>query len=242
MAIAALPTPAAARRAPPSPPSARVAVRTDSRSAGRTPGARAGAGDGRALGPLADPAASAGVAPAAPGPGGAEAGQPGWPALVAERGALVRFARRRLLDPSLAEDLVHDVFEAVIGGRARYDGRASLRTWLTAVLKHKIVDLVRARQGLDSLDAREGWGSAEEGEPSFEFACPQPLPQEVAEQRERLAHTLERIAALPLTLRTAFERRVLADEDSAEVCRALGISEGNLFVRLHRARALLLAA
>lgn len=165
-----------------------------------------------------------------------------WANLIAERTALVRFARRRLLDPCLAEDLVHDVFEAVISGRARFDGRASLRTWLTAVLKNKIVDLVRARQGHESLDAREGWGAASDHEPAPELECPQPRPDEVAEQRQRLARTLARIQALPDTLRHAFERRVLADEDSADVCRELGISENNLFVRLHRARSQLLAA
>lgn len=165
---------------------------------------------------------------------------PGWAALVAERSALVRFARRRLLDPSLAEDLVHDVFEAVISGRARFDGRASLRTWLTAILKHKIVDLVRSRSGHESL---HGWpADAESDGPAFELECPQPRPDEVAAQRERLAQTLARIRALPQTLRQAFEQRVLADEDSADVCRALGISENNLFVRLHRARAQLMAA
>ena len=187
----------------------------------------------------AAPAVAASDAGPAPAPAGT---QPGWSALVAERSALVRFARRRLLDPSLAEDLVHDVFEAVVCGRARFDGRSSLRTWLTGVLKHKIVDLVRARQGVESLDARHGWGCEGDDEPAPELACPQPRPDEVAEQRERLARSLERIAALPDTLRVAFERRVLADEDSAEVCRALAISEGNLFVRLHRARALLMAA
>jgi RNA polymerase sigma-70 factor (ECF subfamily) len=63
----------------------------------------------------------------------------------------------------------------------------------------------------------------------------------VAAQRERLARTLERIAALPPTLRKAVELRLLGDADSDAVCRTLGISENNLFVRLHRARALLAA-
>ncbi len=167
------------------------------------------------------------------------AANPGWDSLVAERGALVRFARRRLLDPSLAEDLVHDVFEAVVSGRARFDGRASLRTWLTAILKHKIVDLVRARRGHESLD--QAFHGDEDGEPALELECPQPRPDELATHRQRLARALARIEALPETLRCTFQRRVLADEDSADVCRALGISENNLFVRLHRARALLAA-
>ncbi|MBL8289134.1 MAG: sigma-70 family RNA polymerase sigma factor [Rubrivivax sp.] len=170
------------------------------------------------------------------------AGTPGWPALVAERSALVRFARRRLLDASLAEDLVHDVFEAVASGRARFDGRATVRTWLTAILKHKIVDLVRSRSGHESLDGWAGDAEADDGAPAPELVCPQPRPDEVAAQREHLAQVLERVRALPDTLRQAFEQRVLADEDSADVCRTLGISENNLFVRLHRARAALAAA
>ena len=42
-----------------------------------------------------------------------EVAAPGWAELAPHRSRLVQFARRRLLDPSLAEDLVHDVFEAV---------------------------------------------------------------------------------------------------------------------------------
>jgi RNA polymerase sigma-70 factor (ECF subfamily) len=151
----------------------------------------------------------------------------------AHRSVLVAFARRRLLDPALAEDLVHDVFEAVASGRAVYAGRAALRSWLVGILKHKIVDLVRERTGHDSLDAAD-----DEGE-GFALECPQPRPDEVAEQRQRLAQTMQRIAALPDTLRRAVELRLLHDQSTEDVCRTLDISEQNLFVRLHRARRVL---
>jgi len=55
-----------------------------------------------------------------------------WSEMVSHRGYLVRFAQRKLHDPMLAEDVVHDVFEAVISGRASFGGRAALRSWLTA--------------------------------------------------------------------------------------------------------------
>lgn len=161
-----------------------------------------------------------------------------WAEMVSHREALVRFAQRRLLDPALAEDLVHDVFEAVITGRAAFAGRSALRSWLTAILKHKIVDLVRQRAGLHSLD--QSLGDDEEGG-AFDIECPQPRPDEVAEQRERLAQTLARIEALPAGLRDAMQQRVLQDGDTAQVCASLAISEENLFVRLHRARKQLLA-
>ena len=123
-----------------------------------------------------------------------------WADLAVHRSYLVQFARRRLMDPALAEDLVHDVFEAVVTGRAAFAGRSALRSWLVAILKHKIVDLVRQRVGHDSLDTAEG----EDG-PGPMFECPQPRPDDVAEQRQRLRRTLVRIGELPDTLRQVIE-------------------------------------
>jgi RNA polymerase sigma-70 factor (ECF subfamily) len=157
-----------------------------------------------------------------------------WPDLIPHRNDLVRYARRKLMDPSLAEDLVHDVFEAVATGRAAFAGRSALRTWLVGVLKHKIVDLVRQRSGHDALPEADEEGSAE-------LVCPQPGPEEQALHRQRLAQTLARLDRLPPGLREAFELRVLHDQPTEEVCRALQISEDNLFVRLHRARKALAA-
>lgn len=156
-----------------------------------------------------------------------------WAEMVSHRDALVRFAQRRLLDPVLAEDVVHDVFEAVISGRAAFAGRSALRSWLTAILKHKIVDLVRQRAPLYSLDQGSG---DDESDVSLDIECPQPRPDEVAEQRERLAQTMSRIGTLPAGLRDAVQLRLVQDRDTDEVCAALAISEDNLFVRLHRAR------
>jgi RNA polymerase sigma-70 factor, ECF subfamily len=160
-----------------------------------------------------------------------------WSEMSSHRTYLVRFARRKLLDASLAEDLVHDVFEAVASGRARFDARSSLRTWLTAILKHKIVDLVRERSRQSSLDAL-----LDDDNPSPAWACSeQPGPQEQAEQRQRLRQAMQRIEALPPTLRRVVELYVLFDQTSAEVCKSLAITEQNLWVRLHRARRQLAA-
>lgn len=158
----------------------------------------------------------------------------GWGSLMPHREYLVRYAERRLLDPALAEDLVHDVFEAVMTGRASFAGRSALRSWLVAVLKHKIVDLIRERVLVTSLDADRD----DDGEPvsSWEPECPAPGPHDLAELRQRLARALAGIAALPEPLKRVMELRVLDDADAAHVCRELAISPENLYVRLHRAR------
>jgi len=155
--------------------------------------------------------------------------------LVSHRAYLVRFAQRKLRDPMLAEDVVHDVFEAVLTGRAAFAGRSALRSWLTGILKHKIVDLVRRDAGTDSYD--EAFG--DDGPAAL--ACAAPRPDEVAEQRQWLAATLARIAELPASLRDVMQMRVLDELPTGEVCRRLDISEANLFVRLHRARRQLLS-
>ena len=157
-----------------------------------------------------------------------------WPELMSHRPYLLRFAQRKLQDPALAEDAVHDVFEAVLRGRAAFAGASALRTWLTGVLKHKIVDLVRQRRAMCSLD------DAADDAQTAALECPRPRPDELAEQRERLLQTLQRIDALPSGLRDVVRLRVLDDQPTEQVCQALQISEENLFVRLHRARKLLL--
>jgi RNA polymerase sigma-70 factor (ECF subfamily) len=156
--------------------------------------------------------------------------------MIAHRNYLVRFAQRKLRDPLMAEDAVHDVFEAVISGRAVFAGRAALRSWLTAVLKNKIVDSVRRNVSMDSLDDEDG-----DGHGAHAMECPQPRPDEIAEQQQLLAIALQRIEALPPGLRDVMRLRVLEEQSTEDVCRELGISEDNLFVRLHRARKQLLS-
>jgi len=175
----------------------------------------------------ATPAPTASVAPAPP---------MSMAEVVAHRAYLVRFAMRRLRDPMLAEDAVHDVFEAVLSGRASFGGRASLRSWLTAVLKNKIVDAMRRSPGHATLD-----GDDAEADTARNVACPRPGPCEIAEQRQLLARALAGIEALPPGLRDAMRLRVIDEQPTGIVCRTLGISEENLFVRVHRARKHLLS-
>jgi RNA polymerase sigma-70 factor (ECF subfamily) len=155
-----------------------------------------------------------------------------WHEVLLHRDYLVRFARRKLHDPALAEDVVHDVFEAVLGARASFGGRSALRSWLVGILKNKLVDLIRERVRFSPLDGEED----EDGGAGSLRASEGPGPDDVAEQREQLDLVMARIAQLPEGLREVMEWRVLHDEPTEVVCKRLGISQGSLFVRLHRAR------
>ncbi len=154
--------------------------------------------------------------------------------LAAQRDYLLHFARRRVRDPALAEDLVHDVFAAVLAGRARFGARSSLRTWLTGILKHKIVDAARRCEAECSLDAllEDSGGTW----PAGAAAPAGTEPPQLVDQRRRLAAVLERIDTLPPQLRRTFELSVVLGQSTPEVCAALSITRANLWVRLHRAR------
>jgi RNA polymerase sigma-70 factor (ECF subfamily) len=65
--------------------------------------------------------------------------------LEPQRGYLMRVARLQLRDEALAEDVVQETLLAALAGSG-FSGKSSLRTWLTGILKHKIVDAIRKKQ------------------------------------------------------------------------------------------------
>src|SRR5687768_2770498 len=66
--------------------------------------------------------------------------------LQEHRHPLYRYALKRVRDPMLAEDLVQETFLAALGAAGtRFAGRSRVRTWLTGILKHKMMDAFRER-------------------------------------------------------------------------------------------------
>ena len=58
---------------------------------------------------------------------------------------LLSYALLQLRDRALAEDVVQETLLAALEGRARFAGKSSHKTWLTGILKHKIIDTLRRR-------------------------------------------------------------------------------------------------
>ena len=65
--------------------------------------------------------------------------------LETHRGYLFRVAKLQLRDDALAEDVVQETLLAALSGSS-FSGKSSLKTWLTGILKHKIVDAIRRKQ------------------------------------------------------------------------------------------------
>src|SRR6266540_4705861 len=81
--------------------------------------------------------------------------------LEQHRAHLLKFAVLQLRDRAAAEDLVQDTFAAAVGALERFEGRSSLRTWLTTILLHKIADHLRAAGRYVSIDAHDAAGDGE---------------------------------------------------------------------------------
>ncbi|MCA9261899.1 MAG: sigma-70 family RNA polymerase sigma factor [Planctomycetales bacterium] len=154
--------------------------------------------------------------------------------------AMLSYAMRRVAALEVAEDLVQETLVAALRNHSDFAGEASLKTWLIAILRRKIIDHYRrsSRQSTASLDA----GS----DPSRPFddrgvwrELPSdwgPTPPERLESQEFMAILRVCIEKLGPTLGPAFEMRVLRELETEEICSLLDISPTNLSVRLNRAR------
>ena len=160
--------------------------------------------------------------------------------LEIERPYLLRYARLQLRNPATAEDVVQDTLVAALAGESGFAGRSAVRTWLTGILKHKIIDAIRRSSrevttadeselaDMDGQFAEDGhwqdrpslWGNPDRALSEKEFfraleACLARLPEKTA--------------------RVFMMREHLGIETDA-ICKELGITATNCWVMLYRAR------
>jgi len=161
-----------------------------------------------------------------------------------QRGYLLRVARLQLRDSALAEDVVQDTLMAALTAQAGFTGRSSVKTWLTGILKHKIVDAIRKKQrepiAASMLDED---GDLEDFEGLFKgngawLAPPADWgdPEQALNRRQFfdvMDFCLER---LPPNTARVFMMREVMELESHEICKELSITANNLWVILYRAR------
>lgn len=165
------------------------------------------------------------------------------------RGYLLRVAQLQLRDRDTAEDVVQETLLAALAGGG-FSGRSSLRTWLTGILKHKIVDAIRRRQRdplpLASLAPEDGELDLEEIDGLFRrdgtWAVRPAIwsdPEGALAQREFYDVVELCLERLPAATARVFVMREVLELESDEICRELSITANNLWVILYRARVAL---
>jgi RNA polymerase sigma-70 factor (ECF subfamily) len=163
---------------------------------------------------------------------------------------LYRFALSRVEDSSVAEDLVQETFLAALKARENFQGRSTARTWLIAILKHKIVDHIRKRIREPISDKVESLSDAaandpvddnfkDDGEWRYRPAKWAVNPMKLYEQKEFMDILYRCLADLPKRQAEAFMMREIDGFSTEEICKALNVSATNSWVMLYRARMLL---
>jgi RNA polymerase sigma-70 factor (ECF subfamily) len=134
----------------------------------------------------------------------------------------VAFARKRLGDHHLAEDVVQESLIKALAADRHPETDEETTTWFYRILRRSIIDVYR-KQGARSRALER-----------FEKELPE-TPN--AEEERELCQCLRRLMPLvPEQYRTLLEEVDLKGEDTGEVAEKLGVTRNNLTVRLHRAR------
>jgi RNA polymerase sigma-70 factor (ECF subfamily) len=147
---------------------------------------------------------------------------------------LYRVARAILRDDAEAEDVMQDAYVRAYQHLSQFAGRARFATWLTRIAVHEALARSHRRARVTALDGIAG--------PDGEFVmptAPSTSPEYQASARETSRLLEDAILALPDAYRTVIMLRDIEEMNTAEAAACLDISEDNLKVRLHRARALL---
>ena len=158
---------------------------------------------------------------------------------------LYRFALARIKDHSVAEDLVQETFLAALHGRKNFKGRSAVKTWLPAILKHKILDLLRKKnreKAIDDMDTvTQTVDKFFHNNGSWKIPPGQwdDTPSKIYEQYEFMDTFFKCLAELPGRLSKIFMLREMEGLSTKEICNILQVSATNSWVMLHRARMFL---
>jgi len=148
---------------------------------------------------------------------------------------LYRVARAILRNDGEAEDVMQDAYVRAYEHLDQFVGKAKFSTWLTRIAVHEA--LARQRRGNRNQELEPK--SERERDPMDRFASLAPNPEQQASNSEVRRLLEEAVEKLPDAYRTVFMLRDVEEMSTTDAADALEITEDNVKVRLHRARALL---
>ena len=171
--------------------------------------------------------------------------------------SLLRMARLYVSTDAAAEEVVQEAWLGVLQGLGGFQGRASLKTWIFRIL----INVAKTRGVRDSrtvpfssafdagaapdetvVDVDRFLPDDHERWPRHWAIGPTPWPELAAETAESLRLIRATVDGLPRAQREVITLRDIVGCSATETCNALGVSQTNQRVLLHRARAAVRAA
>ena len=144
---------------------------------------------------------------------------------------LYRVARSIVRDDAQAEDIMQATYVSAYEHLSQFANRSSFGAWISRIAVNEALARLRQQKRYD-----EPIG---EGDFMDSFASPAPDPEQNAANAETSRILEELIEGLPDASRTVFMLREVEGMSTGETSHVLGITEENVKVRLHRARALM---
>jgi RNA polymerase sigma-70 factor (ECF subfamily) len=156
---------------------------------------------------------------------------------------LYGYALARLDDEELCRDLVQETFLAALEKLGEFRGESSERTWLTAILRYKVIEVYRKRNSnwLSSLGAHDTepeYFYAGDGHWKEEWApAPMRIDQPDPAMHKELAAILQKcLQRLPALWFAIFSMKHVDEIKAETICKELKLSSSNYWVILHRAK------
>ena len=163
--------------------------------------------------------------------------------LEAMRPLLVRFAQLQLRNQALADDAVQEALLAVLEKPDSFHGRSSLRTYVTGILKFKIIDQLRLatrERQIETFDEQSSDDAIDALFVSDGHTLNRPRdwgdPEQTLQQQDFFRVLEVCLEKLPARMAQIFMMREWLELDTDEICKELSISSSNAWVLLYRAR------
>lgn len=174
------------------------------------------------------------------------------PAFLARvREDMLRFARLQLGSEDEAEDAVQEALAGALKNATNFRGEAALKTWIIAILKNKVADILRQRQRRPVVASQMQAADQEGALPALfdrkgmwrDAARPARWedPEADLHSTQFLAVFDACLNRLPPQQGRVFMMREVVELETQEICTELGLSVSNVHVILHRARLALRA-
>ncbi|MEH6524217.1 RNA polymerase sigma factor [Sulfitobacter sp.] len=153
---------------------------------------------------------------------------------------MLALANRMLSDKAKAEDAVQCAFANIHKGLKGFEKRASLRTWMHRIVVNEALMVLRKfrrlnEQSLDGLSPKFDTNGCR----IVTEAVTWDTPETKLTSQQTFTIVRSEINSLPETYRLVLVLRDIEGISTVEVAKILGVTEANVRVRLHRARAAL---
>ena len=148
---------------------------------------------------------------------------------------LYRISRAILRDDGEAEDVMQDAYVRAYEHLDQFAGRAAFSTWLTRIAVHEALARKRRRGRYDDLDALQATHG--DSMPILKSSAPSPETDASSSETRRILESA--IEALPEAYRAIVVLREVEEMSVADTAASLGLTEGTVKTRLHRAHAML---